>query len=209
VGPAEEVRAVQAVERESQTSYPLAQVSSQKEGYARFEATELTEGLYDLIVLTHRGRIEGVNLRPEGVAADAPPLHDKDKEEIRRLVLGMTSFADRRRILFLKGRGTEARVLVEEVTTRKTTLRSSVPFVIWRVEVWYYRKEFGAWDRYDSERIVRQRPTVADFQKTTWVFEPALGGLAVSEATPVVEVTFRVADCFDPKAGVVAAPDGT
>jgi hypothetical protein len=125
-------------------------------------------------------------------------------ESIRKLVLGMTSFADRRRVLFLEGAGTEARVLVEELTTRKTSLPSPVPFVVWRVEVWSYRKEFGAWDRYDSRLIARERLPVTDFEQTTWVFEPALGGLEVSEATLVVEVAYEIAEEFDPAHGLVA-----
>ncbi len=204
VSPGEEVKAARLIERESGATYVLAKVPSEREGEDVFEKGGLPVGVYDVVLLTHRGRIEGVNLKVEGVPVDAPPLRERDKKEIRRLVLGMTSFADRRRILFLQGRGSEARVLVEEVTTRKTTLGSSAPFLIWRVEVWYYRKEFGAWDRYDWDVIVRQRPTVADFEKTTWVFEPALGGLALSETTPVLEVTYTVPESFDPAAGVVA-----
>jgi len=204
VTPAEQVRAVRAIDRGSETTYPLARVPGGKEGEALFAKEELPLGQYDLVLLTHRGRIEGVNLKVQGVASDAPTLRQKDTKEIRRLVLGMTSFADRRRILFLKGRGSEARVLVEEVTTRKTTLPSSVPFLVWRVEVWHYRKEYGAWDRYDWEPVVRQRLSVADFENTTWVFEPVLGGLTLDEETSVVEVTYRVPESFDPATGVVA-----
>jgi len=194
--------------------------------------------VYDIVLLTHRGRIEGVNLQVP-VEADAPPLRDKDQEEIRRLVMGKlrltwpagagsgrslmtrdvsgpavapqrwpSHFADRRRILFLAGRGSEARALVEEVTTRKTTLRSPVPFVVWRVEVWFYRKEFGAWDRYDSEVVTRQRPTVTDFQNTTWVFEPKLGGLTLTEEEPVAEVTYRLPTTFDRATGLVGPQSG-
>ena len=207
-GSVGQVRAVRAVDREGETTYPLAQVPAEEEGQALFTKSELPLGQYDLVLLTHRGRIEGVDLKGEGVASDAPTLREKDVKEIRRLVLVMTSFADRRRILFLKGRGSEARVLVEEVSTRKTTLPSSVPFLVWRVEVWHYRKEYGAWDRCDWEPVVRQRPGVADFENTTWVFEPALGGLTLDEETPVVEVTYRVPESFDPSTGVVAAADG-
>jgi hypothetical protein len=132
-------------------------------------------------------------------------------ESIRKLVLGMTSFADRRRILFLEGAGTEAWVLVEELTTRTTSLPSPVPFVVWRVEVWSYRKEFGAWDRYDSRVMARERLPVTEFEQTTWVFDPALGGLRVpgregsaSDAVPVVEVAYEVPQEFDPAHGLVA-----
>jgi len=208
VVPAEQVREVRAIDRDSETAYPVAAVPSGTPGEDVFAKEGLPQGRYDLIVLTHRGRVEGVDLKVEGVPDDAPPLREKDTKEIRRLVLGMTSFADRRRILFLKGRGSEARVLVEEVTTRKTTLPSSVPFLVWRVEVWHYRKEYGAWDRYDWEPVVRRRPSVADFETTTWVFEPALGGLTLDEDTPVVEVTYRAPGSFDPAAGVVAGADG-
>jgi hypothetical protein len=143
---------------------------------------------------------------PAGARAAGAALSDKDVESIRKLVLGMTSFADRRRILFLEGAAAEARVLVEELTTRKTSLPSPVPFVVWRVEVWSYRKEFGAWDRYDSRVIARERLPVTEFEQTTWVFDPALGGLRVSEASPVVEVVRQLTDAqeFDPAHGLVA-----
>ena len=208
VTPAEQVRAVRAIDRDSETTYPLAQVPAEEKGQTLFTKSGLPLGQYDLVLLTHRGRIEGVDLEVEGVPGDAAALRERDTKEIRRLVLGMTSFADRRRVLFLKGRGSEARVLVEEMTTRKTTLPSSVPFLVWRVEVWHYRKEYGAWDRYDWEPVVRRRPSVADFENTTWVFEPALGGLTLDEETPVVEVTYRVPESFDPATGAVAARDG-
>ena len=51
---------------------------------------------------------------------------------------------------------------------------------------------------------MRRRPSVADFENTTWVFEPALGGLTLDEETPVVEVTYRVPESFDLATGVVA-----
>jgi len=236
VSPAQEVRAAQAVERESATAYRLAAQAGAKPGEDFFRAEGLPPGLYDLVLLTRRGRIEGVNLRVRGVPAQAPDLRERDRAEIRRLILGMTSFADRRRILLLQGRGTEARALVEELTTRKTTLPSAAPFVIWRVEVWYYRKEFGAWDRYDWEVIVRKRLSLSDFEATSvlvadptsgkvhrptsepqqplpgrkslWLFEPALGGLEVGEEQPVVEVTYRVPEGLDRSHGEVAPSAG-
>jgi hypothetical protein len=153
------------------------------------------------VLITTRGRLEGVDLRP---SAGGAVLSEKDVEAIRKLVLGMASFADRRRILFLEGAATEARVLVEELTTRKTSLPSPVAFVVWRVEVWSYRKEFGAWDRYDWRVVVRERLPVTEFEQMTWVFDPALGGLQVSEASPVGEVVYEVPQEFDPAHGLVA-----
>jgi len=236
--PADAVTEAFLLERTSQARYPLTRVTSASPaGAAQFAATGLSEASYDLVLLTTRGRVEGVNLKPpqavgtpqpsgpgepsregllaagtgsqrEGEAlpaqAEDRPFSERDAESIRKLVLGMTSFADRRRILFLKGSGTEARVLVEELTTRKTSLPSPVPFVVWRAEVWFYRKEFGAWDRYDSRVIARERLPVTQYEQTTWVFDPALGGLQVSEATPVVEVTYEVPEAFDPAHGLVA-----
>ncbi len=207
VGPAKEVRSAQLIERESETTYQMSPAGPEQDGLAVFEKTELPQGVYDVVLLTNRGRVEGVNLKAEGVADDAPELKKKDVAEIRRLVTGMTSFSDRRRILFLRGRGTEARVLVEELTTRKTTLPSGQPFVVWRVEVWHYRKEFGAWDRYDWGVIARERPSVKSFESTTWVFAPELGGLRLSAETPGVELTYQMAEAFDPDTGLVASPD--
>ena len=207
VSPGGQVKAAWLIERESRATYPLTEASPVNEGAEVWGKTGLPVGLYDVILLLHRGRIEGVALEPEGVSADAPALRERDVREIRRLVMGMTSLADRRRILFLSGRGDEARVLVEELTTRKTSLPSAQPFVIWRVEVWYYRKEFGAWDRYDSEVIARERPTVADFEKTTWVFEPKLGGVRLSAEASGVEVTYQLPTSFDPATGLVASKD--
>jgi hypothetical protein len=52
--------------------------------------------------------------------------------------------------------------------------------------------------------IARERLPVTQYEQTTWVFDPALGGLQVSEATPVVEVTYEVPEAFDPAHGLVA-----
>jgi hypothetical protein len=265
VRPADVVKEAFLLERTSAAKYPLARATG---GHPAEEAdsaaaapgalpwtgaaTGLPLGTYDLVLITARGRVEGVSLgspqagragesskekageqralspavssslsplsqapvppkEPAGAWAGGAVLSEKDVESIRKLVLGMTSFADRRRVLFLEGSGTEARVLVEELTTRKTSLPSPVPFVVWRVEVWSYRKEFGAWDRYDSRVVARERLPVTEFEQTTWVFEPALGGLQVSEATvgagirvPATTVAYEVPQEFDPAHGLVA-----
>jgi len=202
--PAHEVRTVQAVDREGGQAYTLTRCASEGSKSVVFEHRQLPPGSYDLVLITHKGRIEGVNLRVVNAADGAPELREKDVAEIRKLVLRMKSFADRRRILFLQGRGNEARVLVEELTTRKTTLPSSTPFVVWRVEVWSYRKEFGAWDRYDWQVVARERSSLADYKNTTWVFEPKLGGFTLNEETPAVEVTYEIPADLDPRAGLVA-----
>jgi hypothetical protein len=208
VSPVDGINSVQALDRESGQACDLAKTSTD-EGTAVYERADLPPGTYDLVLLTPRGRIEGVNLHTtNGVdtegAGSATALSEADVKEITRLVTGMTSFADRRRILALEGAGTEARVLVEELTTRQTTLPSAQPFVVWRVEVWSYRKEFGAWDRYRWKVMARERPSVSDYEGMTWVFEPKLGGVVVSDETPLTEVTYRVPADLDPGKGLVA-----
>jgi hypothetical protein len=209
LSPADGVRAVQAVDRESGETHVLEKSASDDPKVAVFEHRELPIGVYNCVLLTHKGRIEGADLRLADVAEDAPELRERDVAEITKLVMGMTSFADRRRVLFLRGRGAEARVLVEELTTRKTTLPSSTPFVVWRVEVWSYRKEFGAWDRYRSDVVARERPSVSAYRDTTWVFEPTLGGLALNEEASTVEVSYEIPAELNPKHGLVAGKNTT
>ena len=176
-----------------------------------FEAKELPLGIWDLVVETPWGRLEGVDMTPILSEYDAlipaeyrtedlglpakGAFTDEDRQWIERQVLEVKRYESRVRILALRGTADVAVVLVEltqeqpfvgekgDPSTHSGSSRagSRGDEVTWRIEKWVYEKKYGGWVQFRTRVLYRRRVPRAEWQVWGWQFEPALGGFAITE----------------------------
>jgi len=154
---------------------------------------------YDLRIVLGTGiELRGVNLSwytAEPAKPDAGPLDDGDREQIRALVSDVKSFYNISRIMMLQGDHDRATVLVERARTSQFHSDTGNE-VIWRVELWYFKNEFGGWQELPqtSKVLVRKRFSTADEYQSTvaglhWL--PSLGGIVLNKdgSSREIEIT--------------------
>jgi len=184
-----------------------------------FEATDLPLGLWDLVVETPWGRLEGVDMTPILSEYDVliPPEYRtedlglpakgeftaEDRQWIERQVLEVKRYESRVRILALRGTADVAVVLVE-LTQEQPFVGEKGDEVTWRVEKWIYEKKYGGWAQFRTRVLYRRRVPRKEWESWGWQFEPALGGFAVTEdrKEPVV-VEFEIPERPVPEKGLV------
>ena len=120
---------------------------------------------------------------------------------IRDYVKHMKTFENKKRLLFLSGNRLRAKGLVEKIRDRKTTLPSKEPQVFWRIEVWQFRRMYGAWRRKSWQVIYRRRMPLSEFRALNWMFDPALGGLAAQPGYVTDIGRYTIPDRFSPESG--------
>ena len=170
--PPGRVRSIRAVRRDTGKTFSPGQFNAADGSFA-FRGL-VGEADYDLIVETTDGRrFEGISLSfaderllrlaaerrrqlglpPEGDA----PFTSADMEELLRMVREMKDFMEVRRVLYVRGMGRRATMLVELMRTRDFYDRKDGQ-VIWRIELWYFQKHFGGWERIaNMERVLERR----------------------------------------------------
>jgi hypothetical protein len=176
-----------------------------------FEATDLPLGLWDLVVETPWGRLEGIDMTPILSEYDAlipaeyrtedlglpakGAFTAEDRQWIERQVLEVKRYESRVRILALRGTADVAVVLVELTQEQPfvgekgdpSTLSGSPRAgsrgdeVTWRVEKWVYEKKYGGWVQFRTRVLYRRRVPRAEWQAWGWQFEPALGGFQITD----------------------------
>ncbi|MCD6364392.1 MAG: hypothetical protein J7M14_00800, partial [Planctomycetes bacterium] len=151
---------------------------------------------YDVCFQTAAGReIEGINLdfvderllrlarlRREqlGLPREKQAYFTKrDAREIIACIDAMKDFMEQRRVLYIRGHGRRATALVELMRTR--SFHASKPAEhIWRIELWYFTKNFSdnfrGWVRLaNQERLLRRvRSDQATWRKISIEYYPAL-----------------------------------
>jgi len=187
----------------------------------KFEITGLPVGQrYDLIVQTTMGRIEGVDLSPleteleklrrKRVRANPREFGTEDRETIVELITKVKQFENFVHPIYIVGHGEKATALVEKarIQDEKTEKFHSEKGneAIWRVELWYFRKWFGGWERVSNVEgvLYRLRIPRSKYDAMNWVFSDALGGIEVDPAGKSRRVTIELPAKLDPKRGRVA-----
>ena len=146
-----------------------------------YSVADLPGGTYDLYFETADGtRYEGADLRVEG---SSKKLREKDRKAVAERVLWMKTWSNKKRVLRIEGNGEHAKALVELMRTRPTSYdgRFGGTPVVWRVEIWYYRKLFGTWRREEPKVLRRFLRSPDEASKWRWAFLPELGGVDVRE----------------------------
>jgi hypothetical protein len=183
-----------------------------------FEATDLPLGIWDLVVETPWGRLEGVDMTPILSEYDAlipaeyrtedlglPSKGEftaEDRRWIERQVLEVKRYESRVRILALRGTADVAVVLVE-LTQEQPFVGEKGNEVTWRVEKWVYEKKYGGWAEFRTRVLYRRRVPRAEWESWGWQFEPALGGFQITDdRTEPVTIEFEIPERPDPAKGL-------
>ncbi len=219
ITPPADVIGLRAVSRVTGKQYPPHSVD-RKTGRFVFKALP-GAARYDLVFRTRDGRqIEGIDLdfvdqRMIRLAAERrkqlglPPERTAQfgPEDVKKLVgfvAAMKDFMEIRRVLYIKGDGIRATMLLELMRTRDFYSRKGSE-VIWRVELWYFMNHFGGWDRLANQERVLRRVRVAreQWQAISVEYFPQLSAevSATGRAKPVV---FKVPPKGDPSRGRLA-----
>lgn len=146
---------------------------------------------YDIALRTADGRrIEGIDLgfvddellelariRREQLGLDPPPegrFTRRDAEDLIDFCAKLDDFMDISRVLYVRGHGRRATVLVELLRTRP--FHDSKGDMIWRVELWYFENHAGGWVRLpNQERVLRrERVRPAAWREMNVTYYPRL-----------------------------------
>ena len=143
--------------------------------------------------------VQGVNLNwydEEPAKADADPLDDQDKKDINA-ILQIPSFYNKSNILHLNGDHTRATALVELI--RDKDFVEGAGQVIWRVELYYFKQQFGGWEKVQQQdKIIRRErfKSRAEYESTVskirW--SPTLGGIRLDNDHPQKTVKLEAKD---------------
>ena len=173
-----------------------------------FRIENLPAGTYDLRVRIAGGQLDGADMRalnPDG----AGPLTEADEKAIREVIANLPpSFMDTNRPIFIRGNGSRAKVLVEQIRCRR--FHSGKPGeIIWRVEVWPFEQRTGAWVKSQAfPQILCRLRAPGDvgldaFAKLTWLFDPQFGGIELGATDEVKGVSVII---LEPTATCGKAP---
>jgi len=172
---------------------------------------------YDLIVETTAGRIEGVDLSPletdlerlsrRSVKANPREFSDEDRAAVVDLITKTKQFENYVRPIYVRGHGEKAAALVEKGRLQDDQTGSfhseQGNEAIWRVELWYFRKWYGGWERVSNVEAVlyRRRMPRSEYDAMKWVFSDALGGIEVDQSGSGRPVAIHVPESLDPNLG--------
>jgi len=177
----------------------------------KFLFEDLEPGIYDIVLETDIGAIEGVNMKNYN---DLGELEDsgkigavrlKDYDEVYNKALNMKIFETQRRIFLLDGHRKRIRVLVEKLMADKMSLsqhEGGQP-ITWRIEIWTYRFWSGGWLRDQTFELIQRKilnPT--QYSALCWNYEEKLGGILVTDLAPAL-VKYTIPKKLSPKKGVV------
>lgn len=145
-----------------------------------------------------RRRQLGLSEQPEGA------FTARDAASLLAYVRDLEDFADARRVLYVRGHGDTATLLVELIRT-ETFYAEQGDQVIWRMELWYFTRDGGGWQRQpNTERVLeRHRVPARQWRRRTLVYDPALSVYldADGRADPVA---YTLPGTLDPARGRVA-----
>jgi hypothetical protein len=169
---------------------------------------------YDVCLETKDGRvIEGIDLSPPdarliklaarrrrqlGLPAEREHTFTRrDANALVKWVAKAEDFLEQRRVLYVKGHGRRATLLVELMRTR--AFHASGGKLVWRVELWHFVNQFGGWDRLANTEVTvrRLRAGPVAWRKVHVEWLPALS-VHVDADGKSEAVKFRIPDKIDP-----------
>jgi hypothetical protein len=183
-----------------------------------FEVQNLRMGTYDMIIQTSWGRLEGIDMSPKVTDYDAliPPEYrtedlgmpapgsfsEDDAKAVRRIIYEVKRYENKIRDVYLVGSADKAVALMELAMDTDFHSRKGDE-ITWRIEQWYYEKNYDAWTTFRTRCLYRFRVSKAEWQRWGWQFEPALGGfdITVDRKEPVT-VAFTIPEKPVPEKGL-------
>ena len=127
-----------------------------------------------------------------------------EAKKLIAFIADMKDFMEIRRVLYIKGRGIRATMLVELMRTRDFYSRKGSE-VIWRVELWYFKNHFGGWDKLpNQERILHRLRTAREkWQAVNIEYFPQLSAY-VGPDGKARKTVFKIPPRGDPSRGRLA-----
>jgi len=170
-----------------------------------YEFKDIPSGMYDILIETRDGNIEGVNLKAydelEQIREFEKELTQKDIDRINYIIDNMQTYENKRRSLYIMGGDGYAKVLVELLRDR--SFYGSKSEVTWRIEIWEFEKQYGAWRRLPHFEVIKRfRMKWHRFEKMQWIFEVELGGILI-ETGQCRTIEYEIPAEFDPSKGKV------
>ncbi|MHC4985751.1 MAG: hypothetical protein ACYTFO_06300 [Planctomycetota bacterium] len=175
------------------------------------------DAAYDLIIETTDGRsFEGIDLsfadarllrmaaaRREELGTppeETRPFTEADATSLAAFVRNMIGFMDIRRVLYIRGHGRRATMLLELIRTDR--FHADNGHVIWRVELWYFEHIGGIWQAVAGQaRVVRRFRGAPDAWRQLAVeFRPDLSVMIDPEGQSE-PVTFEIPEGIAPSRG--------
>lgn len=190
-----------AVSSASATAEPQATAPGAISGSAITFANLLPGTPYSVSIQLADGRtVQGVDL----AWYDAEPLHHKpaplngdDFHEIQQII-DVPSFYNKSTIIAFAGNHDRVTLLVQLL--RDSAFHSDKGGeVIWRMELWYFKNEFGGWMKVPQQNVVLRRERYASedaYQQATGkiIWQPVLGGITLEKNQPTTTLTLQPAD---------------
>ena len=147
---------------------------------------------YDIRLALADGTVlQGVDMgwyNEEPAKPNAEPLSDDDREQVRAVLQDIKAFTNRNDILLLQGDHNRA-VLLAQLIRDKDFHADKGGEIIWRIELWYFKNNYGGWEKISQVNKVLRRERYRDaaaFNSATenikWV--PELGGIVVAKGKP-------------------------
>ena len=187
LAPAEGVTVVMAIDRtidKADKSY--VGIFDAKTGKFAIPALPIDK-TYDVLIEAKDQLLEGVNLNvPRSNYEEEQPLAKEDIAIIREKVFGLNQFEDKVEILTIEGNIQHAAILLNKVRTRPF-VNSQPGEIIWRAELWHYQRPEETWLKAQDELFIvlhRERLQGGVFEKRSVTFDPALGGIKLTEEEP-------------------------
>ena len=165
----------------------------------KFVISRLKDGDYSLRVrLKGGGMIDGAPMKLDEEEESDRPLTDEDREAIKDFIVNYpVSFCDVFRPVSIQGNGEFARVIVEKIRHRDYHSGRKGD-IVWRMEVWKFEKQTGAWVRCQHGWLVLARERVPrtmkhdTFKNLRWSFDPKAAGLAIVGGKSLANVNYTI-----------------
>ena len=140
---------------------------------------------YDLALTLADGTVlQGVDMswyNEEPAKADAGAMTDDDREQIRAVLQDIKDFMNRKDIVRLSGDHSRAVLLCQLIRDRDFHADKGGE-IIWRIELWYFKNDYGGWGKISQVNKVLRRERFTDAaafaaatKKIQWT--PQLGGV--------------------------------
>jgi hypothetical protein len=202
ITPPAKVASLEALSRATLKTYKCESFDKQS-GAFRFAGLP-GDAEYDVrVTTTDGGTVEGIDLswiesrmlrleaqrrKDLGLPPErSNPFGPDDVKAILKWVDDWKDFMELKRVLYLRGDGTRAVLLVELMRTRD--FYSAGGAFVWRMELWYMQNEFGGWDRLaNAERVLhRKRISPDEWKRIDLQYYPELSVLidAAGKCKPV------------------------
>jgi hypothetical protein len=224
ISPAAKIRTLKALNRATDEEYEPTTFDAKT---GRFTFADLPgDSVYDICITTTDGRdVEGIDLSfvdarlerlakarrkqlnlPAAKSGAFTQFLKKDADAILQFVADWKDFMDTRRVLYVKGRGDKAVVLVELMRLQKfyeaQKINETKLDIVWRIELWYFVRQGGGWERLPNvERVLRRvRAKPGEWETVSVEYDPKLS-MAIDENGKSQPLTYTISAKPDPAKG--------